>query len=180
VTKRVFQQGGPESVRDLGVIDFPRPRALRGWSQLRMGRLLTRVRGRLQRGSLTAALARGVDPCESAALAYCSTRLTRDRTREKLAEWVERVLDAAARPRLMLTSAVEPRRDEVMAAPPADPDGGVAAILDALYTQGLAMLDQLLRDGGGPLYWPTSRGALSRELELILAGLAGRDLPDDR
>jgi hypothetical protein len=128
---------------------------------------------------LNAALARGVDPCESAALAYCAARLTRDRTRKKLAGWVERVLDAAARPRLRLSSAVEPRRDAVMAARPLLIQTAELLRSSApLYTRGLAMLDELLRDGGGRLYWPTSRGALSRQVELILAALAGRDLPD--
>lgn len=44
----------------------------------------------------------------------------------------------------------------------------------------MAMLEELLRDGGGPLYSPTWRGALSRELELIIAALEGRERPDDR
>ena len=168
-------------MRESGSIDFYHPPALRGWAQLRLGHLLTRVRAGLQRPSLNAALARGADPCESAALAYCAARLTSDRTREKLAGWVGEILDAAARPRLRLAWAVQPLRDEVTAARPLLIQ--VAELVRSttpLYSQGLAMLEELLRDGGGPLYFPTRRGALSRELELILAALEGREHPDDR
>jgi hypothetical protein len=168
-------------VRELGSIDFYHPPALRGWAQLRLGHLLTRMRAGLQRPSLNAALGRGADPCESAALAYCAARLTSDRTREKLAGWVEEILDAAARPTPRLSSAVKPLRDEVMAARPLLIQ--VAELLRStapLYSQGLAMLEELLRDGGGPLYSSTSRGALGRELELIIAALEGCEHPDDR
>jgi hypothetical protein len=168
-------------VRELGSIDFYHPPALRGWAQLRLGHLLTRMRAGLQRPSLNAALASGADPCESAALAYCAARLTRDRTREKLAGWVEEILDAAARPTPRLSSAVKPLRDEVTAARPLLIQ--VAELVRStapLYSQGLAMLEELLRDGGGPLYSSTSRGALGRELELIIAALEGCEHPDDR
>jgi hypothetical protein len=48
-------------VRESGSIDFYHSPALRGWAQLRLGRLLTRVRAGLQRPSLNAALARGAE-----------------------------------------------------------------------------------------------------------------------
>jgi hypothetical protein len=35
----------------------------------------------------------------------------------------------------------------------------------------MAMLQGLLRDGGGPLYAPAWRGALRYELELVIAAL---------
>jgi hypothetical protein len=35
----------------------------------------------------------------------------------------------------------------------------------------MAMLEELLRDGGSPLYAPAWRGALKYELELVLAAL---------
>jgi hypothetical protein len=35
----------------------------------------------------------------------------------------------------------------------------------------MAMLERLLRDGGGPLYAPAWRGALKYELELVIAAL---------
>jgi hypothetical protein len=166
-------------VRDLGSIDF-HPPALRGRAQVGPGRLLIRARVRMRRSSLNAALRGGADPCESAALAYNAARLTSQRSREKLARWVDHIVDAAARPSSILAAAVEPPREEVSAAGPA-----LTRISELLrsttpvYCQGLAMLEELLRDGGGSLYTPARPGALSRDVEKTLAALEGRRDADE-
>jgi hypothetical protein len=48
-----------------------------------------------------------------------------------------------------------------------------------VYSQGAARLENLLRDGGSPLYWPARLGALSQELEVAIAALEGRDPADE-
>jgi len=130
---------------------------------------------------LDAALARGEDPCRSPALAYRSARLTSERGRQRLAASLDRVVDAAMRPTRGWSTAVPPCRDEVVAAG--------ALLVQArdllrsrtpVYSQGAARLENLLRDGGGPLYWPARRGALRHELEVAIAALEGRAAADER
>ena len=142
--------------------------------------LLTRARAGLRRSSLDAALASGADPCDSPALAHRAVRLTRVRTRERLAARVDYVLAAAQRPVRGLSSAIEPDRGGVAVASPR-----LIAVRELLrstapvYAQGVAMLEHLLRDGGSPLYVPASRRALDHELDLILAALGGDREPSD-
>jgi hypothetical protein len=127
---------------------------------------------------LDAELASGADPCDSPALAHRAARLTRHRTREKLAASIDGVLAAAERPGLRLSSAIEPHRDEMAAASPLLVRvGQVLRSTAPVYSQGVAMLERLLTDGGSPLYLPASRGALHEELDLILATLEGRHQP---
>jgi hypothetical protein len=122
--------------------------------------------------SLDQALIAGADPSGSASLAARSAHLVSWRTRAQIAEGFERLVQAAQEP---------PRRWWAVA-----PDGPalanaaaireLAALLRGdvpLYARGVAMLNQLLRDGSGPAY----RGAvehLARELrEAHAAAIAG-------
>jgi hypothetical protein len=43
-----------------------------------------------------------------------------------------------------------------------------------IYSQGVAGLVELLRDGGGPIYAPARQGALADELVRLIAALQGR------
>ena len=163
-----------ELLRELGT-DFDHPAAGRQ-ARFGLGQPLARLRAGLLSRSLDAALAQGADPCESPALAYRAARLTSDRSRERLAASVEHSSAAAMRPAPSLSAAVQPCRYEVGAA------GSLLLLVRELlrstapiYARGVAMLEILLTDGGSPLYAPTSRGALSHELELIFAALQGRE-----
>jgi hypothetical protein len=165
-----------ETVRDLSSVQFPRPPALGGQTPFGLRRLLTPVRARLRRRRLDAALVAGADPCDSPVLAYRAARLTSERSRERLAASVDGVLAAAARPARALSAAVEPHRDEVADAGPLLAQvGEVLRSRAPVYSQGVAMLEQLLKDGGSPLYLPAWPGALNHELELIIAALEGRE-----
>jgi hypothetical protein len=163
-------------VRDIGSIDYRPPRALRGQTQFGLGRLLTRVRARVRRASLDAALARGADPCESPVLAYRAARLTSERSRERTAAWVADILGTAGQRPRAFSAAVDPNRDEIAAAAPLLMQ--VQELLRStapVYARGVAMLEILLRDGGGPLYAPVRRAELGDTLEHIIAALEGRD-----
>jgi hypothetical protein len=165
-------------VHDLGGIDLPPPPALRGQAA-GLGQLLIRVRARLRRSSLDATLARGADPCQSPALARRAARLTSERSREKMAASVADILATARRPPRPFSAAVEPDRDEIVAAGPLLVQ--VRELLRStapVYARGVAMLEDLLSDGGSALYLPVRRAELSHELELIIAALEGGELAE--
>jgi len=130
---------------------------------------------------LDAALARGVDPWRSPALAYRSARLTSERGRQRLAAALNRVVDAATQPARGWSTAVPPCREEVVAAGALLVQARDLLRSDTpVYSQGAARLENLLRDGGGPLYRPAWRGALQHELEVAIAALEGREAADER
>jgi hypothetical protein len=175
-----LQRWGRESAPEFAGLDFHDPRVPRGRGRLGLGYPLAWVRARLWRSGLDAALARGADPCGSPALAYRSARLTSERGRERLAASLDRVLDAAARPACGCSAAVPPCRDEVVAAGPLLVQAReLLRSRMPVYSQGAARLENLLRDGGSPLYWPARLGALSQELEVAIAALEGRDPADE-
>ena len=92
---RVSPQGGREWVRELGSIALRDPLAPR--RQVQSGPTpLTRARARLRRSSLDRALAQGADPCPSPALAHRAARLTSERSRQRLATWIEAILAGAS------------------------------------------------------------------------------------
>jgi hypothetical protein len=176
VAHRVSSRRGRESAHDLGDIGLHPPSAVRGQAQFGLGQLLIRVRARLRRSSLDAALARGADPCESPVLACRAARLTSERSREKMAAWVADILATASRPPRSLSAAVEPDRDEMATARPLLIQ--VRELLRStapVYARGVAMLEGLLSDGGSALYLPVERAELSHELKLIIAALEGRE-----
>jgi hypothetical protein len=176
-----LQRWGRESAAGLAGLDFHAPPAPRGRGRPGLRYPMAWMRARLCRSRLDAALARGADPCASPSLAYRCARLTSERGRERLASSIDRVLDAAVRPAPRNSAAVTPCREEVVAAGPL-----LIQARDLLrspmpvYSQGAARLANLLRDGGGPLYWPAHPGALSHALEAAIAGLEGRQPPGER
>jgi hypothetical protein len=181
VRRESLQRWGLESAPELAGLDFHDPRVPRGRGRLRLGYPLARVRARLCCSGLDAALARGADPCGSLALAYRSARLTSERGRQRLAASLDRVLDAAVRPARRRSAAVPPCRDEVVAAGPLLIQArDLLRSRTPVYSQGAARLENLLRDGGSTLYWPAQPGALSQELELVIAALEGREPADER
>jgi hypothetical protein len=174
-----------ESGQGLGSIDLPDPPAFRGYPLLGLGHLLTRVRTRVEHSRLDAALAQGADPCASHALAHRAAWLTSKRTREKMAAPIEDIVARAGRaPRgkvvdvylCAFSAAIEPDRDEVARA-----NALLIEVRELLgssapvYARGVALLKELLGDGSGPLFLPTSPGELSHELRLIIAALEGRE-----
>jgi hypothetical protein len=180
VAQRVSRGRGRKPAGDLGSFGLHDPPALGRRCRFGLGHLGNVVRAGLRGWRLDAALAGGADPCESPTLAYRAARLTSRRSRERLAASVDGVLAAAARPSPGLSSAVRPCREEVVSA---------ASLLIELrkllrstapvYCRGVAMIRGLLHDGGSPLYSPDRRGALKRELEVILSALEGQNLCAD-
>jgi hypothetical protein len=95
-----------------------------------------------------------------------------------MAASVADILATARRPPRPFSAAVEPDRDEVAAAGPLLIQ--VRELLRStapVYARGVAMLEDLLGDGGSALYLPVRRAELSHELELIIAALEGREQP---
>jgi hypothetical protein len=78
------------------------------------------------------------------------------RHRRTLALGVERLLDAAERPRARMSSAIPPQAQQVH---------------DARACDGLAMIARLLGDGGGPAFAPAPAGALADEAQRALYAL---------
>ena len=66
MAQRDSLKAGGESGQGLGSIDLPDPPAFRGYPLLGLGRLLTRVRARLEHSRLDAALAQRADPVQVA------------------------------------------------------------------------------------------------------------------
>jgi hypothetical protein len=176
VAQRDSLKAGRESGRGFADIDLPDPPAFRGYPLRGLGLLLTRVRARLDHSRLDAALAQGADPCNSHALAHRAARLTSERSRKRLAAWIEDILATAGRPPRPFSAALEPDRDEVAAA-----DVPLTQVRDFLgsnapvYARGVALLADLLGDGGGPVFLPSWPGELSHRLELIISALEGRE-----
>ena len=177
-----LQRRGYGSAFEIADLDFddvsvPGGRIARGFAYP-----LASVRARLCRSALDTALACGENPGRSPALAYRSARLTSERGRQRQAAALDRILAAATQPAPGgWSAAVPPCREEVVAAGALLVQAG--ALLRSrtpVYAQGAARLERLLRDGGGPLYWPAWRGALRYELELAIAALEGREPADER
>jgi hypothetical protein len=86
------------------------------------------------------------------------------------------ILATVRRPARGFSAAVEPHRGEVATAEPLLMQ--VRELLRSsapVYARGVAMLGGILGDGGSPLYRPIGRAELSRQLELIIAALEGRE-----
>lgn len=129
--------------------------------------------------SLDQQLADGVRPEANAVLAARAMVLTSVRYRRGLAASLQRVLAASvspqARPRLMVASRsagavrqphVQLRRDRIACS--ASELNGLARSLagpSPVPAQGVAMVSQLLADGGGPLYRVGSRDNLDVIIE---------------
>jgi hypothetical protein len=105
-------------------------------------------------------LAAGGDPCWDAELALRAAQVTAAHRRRALAQRLERAISDAHRPPRW-TSAAPVDRSAVRAAAPALRE--LAAGLteaSAPAPQGIALVEQLLRDPGSPLYAPGDEDAL--------------------
>jgi hypothetical protein len=86
------------------------------------------------------------------------------------------ILATARRPARALSAAVEPDCGEVATAEPLLMQARELLRSSApVYARGMAMLEELLGDGGSPLYLPARRAELSHQLELIMTALEGRE-----
>lgn len=83
---------------------------------------------------------------------------------------------AASRPPTLASSRIPPSRPE---APTARLTLAAIELLlksdSRVYAQGMARLELLLTDGGGPLYSPDYPAALSDELDRIMDALGARE-----
>jgi hypothetical protein len=132
----------------------------------------TRLRVRLHRLSLDDRLARGDPTWASPELRWRAAQLTSPRERRGLADEIDRVLEAAAQPARPRGAAVPLDRAAVLAC------GGLLRVLaddlrhaELVQPRGVALLRQLLRDGGSPLYAPEAEGSLDRSLRRARAAL---------
>jgi hypothetical protein len=171
VAHRVSREWGSKPVPEFGARDLPSRRGAefgRGFA--------AQVQAWARRHALDAALAAGADPSESPALACRAARLTRRRSREDLAAWVDEILTAAAGRPHDLSVAVHPDHDEVLGASSRLIE--VAELLRSpapVYVQGVAMLRDLLSDGGSCVYVPRRPGELIDKLDRIVGALHGED-----
>lgn len=131
-----------------------------------------RIAARLRAGSFDRALIAGADIGRSPQLQLRAARLTSRASRLALAGGLEGLLDSDARaPR---RTRVRPPHESLRSAAPTLRD--LAALLRApgpLYARGLAMLNELLVDGSGPLYARDGGTALDRALREVRIALGG-------
>ncbi|HET9121076.1 MAG TPA: hypothetical protein VFN72_11150 [Solirubrobacterales bacterium] len=144
--------------------------------ELGIRRLLAAGISRLRWRALDRALVRGADPSSSATLEARARRLTSPAARARLASSVREVIMAASRPPTLASSRIPPSRPE---APAARLTLAAIELLlksdSPVYAQGMARLELLLTDGGGPLYSPDYPAALSVELDRIMDALGARE-----
>ncbi len=117
-------------------------------------------------------LAIGADPSTSDALAIRAHRITRPRSRRRVAGGLSGALRGAKDRTPGFTAAVRPDARELLAAGPV-----VAALHGRLRTaepvsaRGVAILLGLLTDGTSPLYQPAEPGVLASHLRAAAAAL---------
>lgn len=127
------------------------------------GGLGRRVLTRLRAWSLDSQLARGACPDTSAALSLRAHQLIGVTERRRLAREIASVLREACRSPWMQDWEVPIYRRQVLAA-----RTDLCELADRLLTPmpvdacGVAQVQMLLRDGGGPIYWPSQGDALQR------------------
>jgi hypothetical protein len=133
----------------------------------------TRLKVRLLRLRLDRRLAAGEPPWSTLELSVRAAELTAPGERQELAEEVDRLIDSAAQPRRPGGgAAVPPDRASVLACGPLLGD-----LVDDLRhaerveARGVALVRQLLRDGGSPLYAPKSGAALEHAVRQAHAAL---------
>jgi hypothetical protein len=126
----------------------------------------------LKRGALDRRIARGADPSASPELDRRARQLTSRRTRAGLAAGIRRVVEEAEFPQRSYSAAVPVHRREVLRE-----RGFLVAIAedllsdDELSPRGIALVDELLRDGNSPIYSPAYEGALHAQLTHARAAL---------
>jgi len=134
--------------------------------------VLARLDARIRGHALDRALAAGVEPIDSPALAHRAARLTAPRMRRRAADGIERLLDAAVQapsPR-----RVSPSRAAVAARAEALWEtAGLLRSSSPVYARGMAILTVLLTDGTGPAYAESPNGAFAERLEAARVALMG-------
>jgi hypothetical protein len=131
-----------------------------------------RIRARLQRLSLERRLAAGESPWASAELRWRADQLISPSERRGLALEIDRVLVDVTRPAHRAGAAVPLNRSGVVAC--YELLRRLAHDLrhaELIYAHGVALVRQLLRDGGSPLYVADTAGALDRSVRHARAAL---------
>jgi hypothetical protein len=130
----------------------------------------TPLRARLAAGRIDRQLAAGIPSWESPVYAARARQLTSARMRRGLADSIDRILDVSENGRAgtLMTAAIMPQRSAVQEARP------TLLLLSArlrssapLSARGVALLRDLLTDGGGPLYRPSAPTALANKVRAI-------------
>jgi hypothetical protein len=131
-----------------------------------------RLRAWLRCLSLDRRLAAGEPAWASAELRWRAAQLTSARVRRGLATEIDRVLEAAAQPPRPRGAAVPLDRSAVLACD--DLLRGLAHDLrhaEPVQVRGVALVRQLLRDGGSPLYAAEAERALDESIRRARAAL---------
>jgi hypothetical protein len=146
------------------------------------GPLALRARVWLRRARLDESLARGADPAFSAELELRAQQLCSARYRGRLARSLVRVLGDARQPAPLMRPQVPVRRREIR-----ECEDDLTALIRRLRDDepvdpcGMALTQQLLTDGAGPLYCEAAyslRYSLrSARLALDPIGMYAADLP---
>ena len=143
----------------------------RGGDPAGYGRIQDRLRARFCGLALDRALAAGVPPDASAALALRARALTQTSAREELADQLRRIVRNACEPSVPGTR-VRARREHVLAAEHAMQR--LASRLQSplpVEARGIARVRVLLSDGGGPLYYRASAQDLGTEIRQAISAL---------
>jgi hypothetical protein len=169
-----LQPGGPGRTmhvllhNDAGLLTLQR---LRPWH---------RILARCAAARLDRELAAGASPEASASLAARAMRLTSMKFRRDLATSVQRILAAAAEPPAVMPSpavAAHPPRLRLrlarisQSAVPLARLAGHLAEPGPVPVQGVAMVSQLLADGGGPLYHDACGDDLDDIIDKVMRAL---------
>ncbi len=139
-------------------------------TRLRPG-LAARFTARVRWSSLDQQLVAGADPSGSPQLAARATVLTSAFERERLAEAIDRVVDAAHGPQRRWW-AVSGRRPVCANAEELRALAQLLRSSRPLYARGVAIVNQLITDGCGPLYTAGAEG-LAWALYEALGALLG-------
>ncbi len=142
------------------------------------GGALARLAARLRAGSLDRALARGADPRSSRQLAARARLLTSPGRRAQAAQALERLVRSAQGPHrrwwaLTHHNTVLAHSSELHE---------LASLLRSeqpVYAHGVAALNELLSDGGGPVY-RDRRDELASRLRFVRAAIEGHGRSDFR
>jgi hypothetical protein len=136
------------------------------------------LRARARAGALDGELGRGVPSWASPVHAARALQLTDRRHRTGLASSLERIVAHASKPRSALigSAVVPPCREQVWDAMPQLLE--IASRLrgpSPVAVRGVALLIELLRDGGGPCYQCTHTRALARALRPVARHLGAEE-----
>jgi hypothetical protein len=134
--------------------------------------LRERLSLRLRARSLDRALADGASPDDSEQLARRAQALVRADTRNEIAASLRRLARGDGRPLSSRVGAVPARAEDVRR----ELERLAARLLEPgpVAPRGVALSQELLTDGAGPLFWAESAGDLGARLRTVLEALAPR------